>query len=168
MRRKDSGSPKTPKATIAIDRDIPIKVLTDCQKTVSALRGGQTKSSLGLVDKFWERRMLSRDNEVKLILSHSKIRGNEMAERLAKSALQDLPAESGINLDPSRQKREMGYTWAALNRYVKERSESLVKLWWGSHRPRRSEEPRLIINRKRPPPLRINPLEVGVPSTNCF
>lgn len=81
------GAHKALEAAIAADKDSPIKVVIDCQNAVSALRGGQANSSLGLVDNIRERRMPSQDIEVKWIPSHSKMRGNEMADRLAKSGL---------------------------------------------------------------------------------
>lgn len=73
-----------------------------------------------------------------------------MADRLAKAALRSLPAETSTDFNPLK-KGEIIYTFAALDRFIREQTNAEAEKWWQKHRPNRYEELDLKMKRKRPP-----------------
>ncbi|KHJ32296.1 putative te1b-like protein [Erysiphe necator] len=149
------GAFKALVTAVETDRSNPIKLLLDCRTTVRALCTGQAKTSQAKIDMFLDLAQTCRDLEVKWIPSHSKIYGNVTADKLAKSALTQLPAESITNFDPSRPRGETKYSIAALTRYVRDQTKIEIKLWWRNHKPRRYRELELEMDHKQPPELTL-------------
>ena len=147
------GAQKALEGAIGKAGSSPIKVLLDNSIAARALQTGRTKSSQAVVDTFTRLVRRARSVEIRWIPAHSGITGNEEADRLAKEALRKLPAET--TTDPSTIKDGLKYTFAALNRFVRQRCEEAVESWWLKHRPSRYEELDLRMKRKRPPELAL-------------
>lgn len=99
-----------------------------------ALRKCRSSSSYNLTEQFTGLKRRFQDVVIRWIPSHSKIVGNEMADKLAKIALRSLPAVVTTNFDPST-RGEIRYTHASLKRLVTERINSEIDLWWLKNKP---------------------------------
>ena len=77
-----------------------------------------------------------------------------MADKLEKTALQQLSEETVTNFDLSR-RGEIKYTQASLNIFVRERCKAERDMWWSKNRSNSYEKLDLKMNRKKPPELAL-------------
>ena len=105
-----------------------------------------------MVDKFSSLRHNKRV-EIRWIPGHVGIQGNEEADKLAKSALGAPNNRSLTSAAPILEDQDL--TFAALGRWVKQRSQELVEEWWQKYRPKRYKDLDLFMRCKRPPELAL-------------
>lgn len=146
------GALKAIEAAMEKAGNAPTKLLLDNKLVVDALLKGQSYSSQSLVEKFMEKIKNHQNIEIRWIPSHSKILGNEIADRLAKAALRDHPAELSTE-DVFLKRSGTKFTFAALNRFIIEHVNEKSEAWWQKNRPKRHEELDLKMKQKSPPEL---------------
>lgn len=95
----------------------PVKLLLHCPNTARALQSGLTRSSQAVVEKFTTQIVQLLSVEVRWKLGHSRIIVNEQADKIARAALRD----------PPDLRDEQKYTFAAVNRLVRQQAEEAVE-----------------------------------------
>ena len=117
-------------AAILVAGSKPIKVLLESSEAVQALRSGRSRSFQGKVDKFVFDSRNHQSVEIRWIPGHSGMAGNERADKLAKAALRNLPDERTNTTHSTEVNRRIRFTFAPINRFVRERADELVTAWW--------------------------------------
>ena len=148
------GAQKALESAVALAGGCPIKMLLDNSEAVRSLKTGRSKSSQATVDKVTTLLQSNELVEIRWIPGHSGIIGNIHADKMAKSALKDFPLVSNATFT-SRTNQGQVYTFAALNRYLRDRAEETVDSWWRENRPSRYKDLDLLMKRKRPPELAL-------------
>lgn len=147
------GAMKALKAAIEVGKDLLICILLDNQAATQALERGRSNSSQSEVDKFSSLRHNKRV-EIRWIPGNVGIQGNEEANKLAKSALGAPNNRPLTSAAPILEDQDL--TFAALGRWVKQRSQELVEEWWQKYRPKRYKDLDLFMRCKRPPELALS------------
>lgn len=122
-------------------------MIVDSLQARKAFLTGCTTSSIGDVRAF---RTLTQQApgivQVKWVLSHSGIVGNEEADAAARAALRGLPDQ---NSQPET------ITLAYLHRLMNQRRQDLLNSFWDEYCPQRYRELELQMRRRKPPELAL-------------
>ncbi|KAI1004009.1 hypothetical protein K3495_g4203 [Podosphaera aphanis] len=123
-----------------------IYFLLDNAEAEQALRTGKTTSSYWRVRRFrrWAKGLIT-PVRVKWIPGHEGIPGNEMADQLAREALDQISNTEDIGI----------LTIASAGRKARALAKDLCTDWWISACPRRYEDLELQMRRKKPPELAL-------------
>ena len=149
------GAQRALEAAILVAGSKLIKVLLDSSEAIQSLRSGRSRSFQGIVDKFVSDCRNHQSVKVRWIPGHSGILGNERADKLAKTALRDLPDERTNTTLSTEAHRRIRFTFVSLNRFLRERGDELVASWWQKHAHRYYVDLNLKMTRKRPPELAL-------------
>ena len=130
------GAYKALGETVILTVNFPVKVPLDNSEAVHSLRTGRSELSQATLDPFTTLSRIERLVEIRWIPGHSDILGNIHADKLAKSALKDAPVFTNT-LVISRSNQGQKFTFAELNRYVRDCCGETIEAWWRKNRPSR-------------------------------